>query len=91
MPPSDRQLQPDLVAAPRWRPSVFIGEALEQLFEPVLDTGLDASSKQQRLRDLLDGLLDVVGGVAITTGEQKDRGRAPAFHLASRRAGRSRS
>jgi hypothetical protein len=40
----------------------------------MLDTSFDPGGEEQRLGDLLDRLLDVIGGVTITTREEKLRG-----------------
>ena len=40
----------------------------------MLDASFDAAGKEQRLRDFLNRLQDVVPGVAIAAGQEKLRG-----------------
>src|ERR1044071_5225831 len=58
----------DAIAPARGRPSQTV---FAQFLQPVFDSSLDTARQEQRLRDLLDGLLHVVRGVAIPSCKKK--------------------
>src|ERR1044071_4728593 len=65
------------------RPRTVGREALEQLLEAVLDPSFDTLSQQERLGDLFDGLLDVIGGVTVASSEEEFR----SVHVLTRARG----